>query len=145
VRESKLWIVGRKIPQRIVDFARQRDDIEITDSIEDAREAYKGASVMITPIKGSGGTRLKVLEAMAAGLPVVSTSIGVAGLGIMDNKEALIKDSMDGLAEDTVKLLRNGKLARKIGLSGQRFVEKNFDWDVIVKLHDKIYKEVLIK
>lgn len=143
--DAKLWIVGRKIPQRIVDLSRERDDIEITESIEDAREAYKSAYVMVTPIKGSGGTRLKILEALAAGLPVVSTSIGVAGLNLKNNKEALIKDSMEGLANETVRLLKDKKLAKKIGDAGRAFVEKNFDWKVIGKLHDKIYEEVTKK
>jgi len=140
---SLLWIVGRKIPQSIVDLAKKRNDIEITESIKDAREAYKGASVMIAPIRGSGGTRLKVLEAMAAGLPVVSTSIGVAGLGIQNNKEAVISDSVKGLANEAVKLLQNRDLANKIGNAGRCFVEKNFDWEVIVKLHDKIYEKAI--
>ena len=140
-----LWVVGRKIPQRIVDLANRRKDIEVTESIEDAREAYKTASVMVTPIKGSGGTRLKVLEALAAGLPVVSTSVGVAGLGLKNNKEALITDSNEGLAAQTIKLLRDEKLAKKIGAAGRKFVEKNFDWSVIVSLHDTIYEKVTKK
>jgi glycosyltransferase involved in cell wall biosynthesis len=142
VPNSKLWIVGRKIPHRIVSLSESRDDIEITESIEDAREAYKGASVMVTPIKGSGGTRLKILEALAASLPVVSTSIGVAGLGLRHRKEALITDSMEDLADETIKLLKDKKLSERIGEAGRRFVERNFDWKVIGKLHDTIYDKV---
>ena len=145
VPESRLWIVGRKIPQRIVELAQARPDIEVTESIEDAREAYKSAFVMITPIKGSGGTRLKILEALAAGLPIVSTSIGVAGLGLANNKEAVIADTLDGLANETVRLLRDKKLARRIGDAGRAFVKKNFDWNVIVNLHDGIYEKAIKK
>lgn len=142
VPEAKLWIVGRKIPQHIVDLSRSRADIEITESIKDAREAYKSAYVMVTPIKGAGGTRLKILEAMAAGLPVVSTSVGVAGLGLDNDQQSIISDTMDGLAKATIKLLRSPKLAAKIGESGRKFVEKHFDWNVIGNLHDEIYEEV---
>ena len=59
---------------------------KVTESIKDARDAYKAAALMVTPIRGSGGTRLKILEAMAAGLPVVSTSVGIAGLNVVNNK-----------------------------------------------------------
>lgn len=142
VPSACLWIVGRKIPARIVELSKKRKDIEITESIEDAREAYKSASVMVTPIKGAGGTRLKILEALAAGLPVVSTSVGVAGLGLKNNKEALIQDSMEGLAKETIKLLEDKNLSKKIGNAGRQFVKKNFDWKVIGKLHDTIYEQV---
>ncbi|MEK7497348.1 MAG: glycosyltransferase family 4 protein [Patescibacteria group bacterium] len=142
VKDVKLWIVGRMIPEYIKKLAHERDDIEITESIPDARDAYLGATVMVAPIRGSGGTRLKALEAMAAGLPIVSTSTGVAGLGIENGKEAIINDSMSGLAEDTVRLLENPKLLEKIGKAGQKFVEERYDWKAIVRLHDKIYKYV---
>lgn len=143
-KNAKLWIVGRKIPQRILDLA-SRDDIEITESIPDARDAYKASTVMVTPIKGSGGTRLKILEALAAGLPVVSTSIGVAGLNLVNGKEALIEDTMQGLAKETIKLLKDKKLASKIGLAGKKFVREYYDWESVVKLHDKIYAQVTKK
>jgi glycosyltransferase involved in cell wall biosynthesis len=137
-----LWIVGRKIPDRIVELSKNRDDVEITESIKDAREAYKSAYVMVTPIRGSGGTRLKILEALAAGLPVVSTSVGVAGLGLKNKQEALIDDTMAGLADETIRLLKDPKLSKQIGNAGREFVKKNFDWKVIGKLHDKIYAQV---
>jgi glycosyltransferase involved in cell wall biosynthesis len=143
VPEAKLWIVGRMIPARIKDLANKRPDIEFTESIPDPRDAYRTASLMITPIRGSGGTRLKILEAMAASLPIISTSVGVAGLDLIDGKHVLIANTSFGLAKAAVNLLRNPKLAQKIGLKGREFVKTNFDWKVIVKIHNKIYKEVV--
>lgn len=142
VKDAKLWIVGRKIPQNILDLAK-RGDIEVTESITDARDAYKSSYVMVTPIKGSGGTRLKILEALAAGLPVVSTSIGVAGLNIINGKEAIIEDTMQGLAKQTIRLLKDKTLANKIGLAGKEFVKNNYDWESVVRLHDKIYDQAI--
>jgi glycosyltransferase involved in cell wall biosynthesis len=141
-KDAKLWIVGRLIPEYITNLSKIRDDIEITESIPDARDAYLGASVMVTPIRGAGGTRLKILEAMAAGLPVVSTNVGIAGLHLKDKKEVLIADTSELLAEKTLLLLNDKKLRDKIGKEGKEFVRKNFDWKEIVKLHDPIYKKV---
>ena len=138
-----LWIVGRLIPNWIVELSKTRKDIEVTESIPDARDAYIGASVMVTPIKGSGGTRLKILEAMAAGLPVVSTSIGVAGLDLKNGVHAIIKDSPKDLAQETVNLLKNNKKAESIGKAGQKFAKENYDWKKLVEIQDRIYKKVL--
>jgi len=141
VPQARLWLVGRMIPERFVELAKNRQDIEITESIEDARDAYGSASLMVTPIRSSGGTRLKVLEAMAAGLPIVSTTNGVAGLGLKKGEHALVSDSGKGMAELAVKLLKDPKLRQKIGNAGCSFVKENYDWKAIVKLHDEIYKK----
>jgi glycosyltransferase involved in cell wall biosynthesis len=143
--EAKVWIVGRKIPEWIRELSQRDKSVEITENIPDARDAYRQASVMVAPIKGAGGTRLKILEAMAAGLPVVSTSIGVAGLKIQNGVQALISDTYEGLAKEAIKLLKNKALAEKIGRQGQRHVAGNFDWAEVVKLHDPIYKKVIRK
>lgn len=143
--KAKLWIVGRVIPEDIKKIADAREDIEVTESIPDARDAYLGASVMVAPIRGGGGTRLKALEAMAAALPIVSTSIGVSGLGLEDGKHVLISDSMEGLAQKAVELLNDPKRAAEIGRNGQEFVEKNYDWKAIGKLHDEIYEKILTR
>jgi len=142
-KEVKLWLVGRLIPERFVQKSHKENNFEITESIKDARDAYLGSTVMVTPIRSSGGTRLKVLEAMAAGLPIVSTPNGVAGLGLTKNKHALISNTNKGLAKQAVKLLKNPKLAKKIGKAGQKFVRQNYDWKSIVKLHGPIYKKAI--
>jgi glycosyltransferase involved in cell wall biosynthesis len=140
----KIWIAGRKIPHWVKKRA-VGGDIVVTEDIPDARDAYVGAYMMVAPIKGAGGTRLKILEAMAAGLPVVSTSVGVAGLDLENGKNVLISDTPKELAKSALKLLGNPSLAHKIGINGRKHVEKNFDWKSIVKLHDPIYEELIEK
>jgi len=140
--DVKVWIVGRKIPKWLKDRAYKEKRIEITEDIPDARDAYKSASVMVAPIKGAGGTRLKILEAMAAGLPVVSTNVGVAGLKIKDGVHALISDNPKGLAELAIKLIKDPDLAERIGEAGRRHVKEHFDWSSVVKLHDPVYKSL---
>jgi glycosyltransferase involved in cell wall biosynthesis len=144
VADAKVWIVGRQIPEWVKKRAKQ-GDVEVTENIPDARDAYAAASIMVAPIKGAGGTRLKVLEAMASGLPVVSTPTGVAGLKIKHGKQALIAKTNTGLAKEAVRLLGDKNLARKIGREGQNHVKKFYDWKSIVKLHDGIYQKALSK
>lgn len=141
--DCKVWIVGRKIPKWLRDLSKKDSSIIITENIPDARDAYLSSTIMVAPIKGSGGTRLKILEAMAAGLPVVSTKVGVAGLKLTDGKNVLIGDTVDDLANKAVLLLKNEKYSKIIGNNGQVHVRKYYDWKSIVKIHDPIYKELV--
>lgn len=141
VTNAKIWIVGRKIPEWVKREVN-KGDVEVTENIPDARDAYGAAEIMVAPIKGAGGTRLKILEAMAAGLPVVSTRVGVAGLNLTDGKNVLIADTPSEIARRAVMLLKDKKLAEKIGEQGCKHVEKFFDWRSIVKLHDPIYQDL---
>lgn len=144
-KNARIWIVGRKIPVWLKSLSRESKEIEITENIQDARDAYRRASIMVAPIKGAGGTRLKILEAMATGLPVVSTRVGVAGLNLTDGVNVLIADSPKDLAEKALILLRDEILAERIGEAGRAHVQKYFDWKSIVRLHDPIYKELTQK
>lgn len=143
VKDAKLWIVGRHIPQSIREIEKKDSAIEITEGIPDVREALSAATLMIVPVKGPGGTRLKVLEALAAGLPVVSTSVGAAGLDLKNGYHAMIEDDPTKLAESCVKVINDKKLAQKIGAEGQKFAKKHFDWKIIVKIQNQIYQDVL--
>jgi glycosyltransferase involved in cell wall biosynthesis len=137
----KLWIVG----MHMTDYIRNlvAEDIEVTEGMSDIRDAYRKSAVLVTPIKGPGGTRLKILEAMASALPVVTTTVGAEGLGVKDGKEALINDDLDGLVKSAVEVLRNPDTAQKLGDAGRRFVEQNYTWDVSAEKLDRIYGEIV--
>lgn len=141
ISDAKLWIVGTHMNSEIKSLAS--DDIEVSEGLEDIRDAYKNASVLVAPIKGPGGTRLKILEAMASALPVVTTSVGAEGLGVKDGKEALIRDNLNELAMATIKILKGSTMARKLGVEGKNFVKYNYTWDKSAQRLDKIYKEVV--
>ncbi len=144
VPKAKLWIVGVNMTASIKELSKNDPDIIVSEGITDIREAYKKSAVLVAPIKGPGGTRLKVLEAMASGLPVVSTPVGVAGLGITEGHEALVANTSEGLVVQTVKVLKNKKIAETIGNEGRKFVEQNFDWKNIVARLDNVYAETRI-
>lgn len=144
-KRVKMWIVGRKMPEWIKRRSEEDPDIIVTENISDARDAYRSASIMITPIKGGGGTRIKILEAMAAGLPVISTKIGVAGLNVTDGKNVYIADNVNEIVKKALTLLGNTKMAEEIGSSARRHVKAYFDWRSIVKMHGPIYAKLTSK
>lgn len=140
--DTKIWIAGRKIPDWVKKMVKT-GGVEVSENIIEARDAYCQSTLMVAPIRGTGGTRLKILEAMASGLPVISTKVGVAGLKLTDGENVLIADTVEDFAAKTVFLLKNPILSKSIGLNGQKHVKNYFDWQHIVKLHDPIYKELV--
>lgn len=142
-RSVKLWITGRSVPKEILEIAKKDKDIIVSESPKDNRDVFKTASVHVTPIMSPGGTRLKVLEAMASDLPVVSTPVGVAGLNIKKGKHALVSSSVNELAEMTVKVLEDKKLSTSLAKEGKNFVAKNFDWQSIVTDLEKVYQNLI--
>lgn len=139
VKGVKLWISGRSVPKQIFELAKKDKDIEISESLMDNRDAFKAAAVLVTPIMSPGGTRLKVLEAMASDLPVVSTPIGVAGLGVTKGKHALVSSKVSELANMTIRVLKDKDLAADLAKEGKEFVANNFDWQSIVRKLEEVY------
>jgi glycosyltransferase involved in cell wall biosynthesis len=89
VPRAKLWIVGRNPSQKIQAY-NQLKDIKVDDNIEDIRQALSKATVLLAPIRNGRGTKYKVLEAMAAGVPVVTTPLGSQGIQAVDGQQILI-------------------------------------------------------
>jgi len=137
--EVKLWIVGRFPSKEILQFAN--NDIKVSDNISDIREAYINSDVLLAPIYGPGGTRYKILESMATGLPVVTTPTGIEGLNAVHGHEALICERPQDLAAETVKLLTKPTLYKKLVLRGRTLAKENFNWQAIANNLDRIYQE----
>jgi glycosyltransferase involved in cell wall biosynthesis len=141
--KAKVWIVGQHIPESILSFKSENimiDNLNEEDQ-EGIRNAYYESSVFVSPLKGPGGTRLKHLAAMAAKLPLVTTSVGAEGLGATDGKEVIIRDSSDEIAKATLKILNDEKLAEKIALGARKLVEEKFSWHKMGEFLDKIYEK----
>lgn len=137
--DVKLWIVGNAPTAQILNYARHDAQIEVSGRIPDIREAFSGAHILLAPVFSGKGTRYKILEAMAAGTPIIATSIAVEGLGVKNGEEVLIANRAEKIAQTTLSLLENESLQNKLSRQGQTFVRQNFDWDLIAKKLDKVY------
>lgn len=138
--QARLLIVGKYPTSEIRDFAY--DQIDVSDTVEDIREAYRKADVLLAPIFGPGGTRYKILEAMASGVPVVTTLQGIEGLGIKNGREALISTNPAELAQATVKILTQKHLHESLTLEANSLVRKAYSWKIIAATLDELYEKV---
>jgi glycosyltransferase involved in cell wall biosynthesis len=142
VPDAELWIVGRDPTQRIAAMHQPDYGVHVVGEVPDVRPHLRRAAVSIVPLLVGGGTRLKVLEAMAAALPVVATAIGAEGIEVMDGREALIRDTPSSFAMACMELLVAPARRDGLGRAGRRLVEDRYDWSVIRKKAIECYEDL---
>ncbi len=127
----KIQIVGHKPPPAIQQLG-ERASVEVTGSVPDVRPYYQGADVFVVPLRLGGGTRLKIVEAMAMRIPVVSTTVGAEGLDISPGENILIADDPGAFAKAVVRLLSDSDLYQRI-VDGGQVLAQRYDWSELTK------------
>lgn len=129
VKEAVTW-VGRATSEEI-DRYRREFGIEMTGYVEDVRPLVRSAACYVVPIRVGGGTRVKILDAWAMGVPIVSTSVGCEGLDARDGENILIRDDPDSFVEAVHSLLVDEALGQLIGSRGRSTAELRYGWDAL--------------
>jgi polysaccharide biosynthesis protein PslH len=111
--------------------------------VDDVRPLVAQASVCIVPLREGGGTRLKILEAMALGTPVVSTCKGIEGLDVVDGEHVLVADEPEHFAACTVELLRTPALRKRLVENARALVEQQYDWEPIGRRFVTLVEDVV--
>ena len=111
--------------------AQRAADVAVTGYVDDVRPYMWNASVFVVPLRMGGGTRFKVVEAMAAGVPVVSTRLGAEGIPAEDGRDLLLADDPEAFAQAVVRVLSEPALAAQLAANGLDFVRRHFDWALI--------------
>jgi glycosyltransferase involved in cell wall biosynthesis len=106
-------------------------NVQLTGYLEDIRPTITSSWACVVPLLTGGGTRLKILESMALGTPVISTSKGAEGLDAIDGRHLLIADTPGRFAEQTIRLLRDAELRSRLALNARQLVASQFDWGII--------------
>jgi len=139
--QAKLWIVGKNPTAEIINLSKKKD-VQVDANIEDIRDAFGNASILLAPIRNGRGTKYKVLEAMASRLPVVTTPLGIEGLDVKAGKQVLVAKNADLLMKKTVKLLKNQKMEKKLSKAAYRLVKEKYNWKLISDSLDRVYKKI---
>src|SRR6202042_250596 len=105
------------------------DNVEVEGFVSDVRPAYERASVVIAPLQASAGTNIKILEAMAMGKAIVSTSAGINGLALAAGSDVVVADSAEGMADAITRLLEHPEERSALEQHARLTVEKQFGWD----------------
>jgi glycosyltransferase involved in cell wall biosynthesis len=131
-----VWRLVGKNPEAVRRFTAGDSRIQVVGPVEDAVRELARARAAVVPLLAGSGTRLKILEAWAAGLPVVSTTMGAEGLPVTDGEHVLLADGGQGFAAAVTRLLACSSLRHRLGSAGRLLLEKEFTWETAWKKLD---------
>jgi glycosyltransferase involved in cell wall biosynthesis len=131
--DCRLILGGKSPTPYMLEAAKQNPGIVVTGLVQDIRPYLSISSVVIVPLLQGGGTRLKILEAFAAGRPVVSTTKGAEGLRVEDGKHLLIKNSIDELVAGVCELWADPDLGQTIAQNAYELVKAEYSWESVGK------------
>lgn len=141
IPDVKFYVVGNHPPKNIMKLA-SKDDIIVTGQVEDVRPYFDKSAVFVCPLRSGSGMQTKILEAMAMGVPVVTTSIGATALEAVDGRDIIVADDIKVFSEKIIELIKNRDLRNYIARNARKLVEEKYEWSIIVRRFDEIYKGI---
>lgn len=140
-KEATLQIVGRNPPRWLVDRIHRVPGVELHANATDVRPYLATSSVLAVPLRIGGGSRLKILEALACGLPVVSTRLGAEGLRLEADKHLSIVADVDEMSAALLETLRHPGRALALAQEGRRRVLAEYDWDALAQKLGQVWEQ----
>lgn len=128
---AEFIVVGSGSPHEKLAALQNDGSIQFKGMVPEVAPFYKEASVSIVPLLSGSGTRLKILEAMSYGVPIVATTVGAEGINYLHGKNICIADSEFEFAHEILNLLQQKEKNESIALEAYRFVKESYDWDII--------------
>jgi len=142
IPQAKFYIVGSSPGEKVQQLAGDKDVI-VTGYVDDIGYYYEKCAVFVAPILVGGGIIVKVLNAMAAGRPVVTTPFGNEGIEATPDQEICVADSPEEFAEKTIELLTNDNLWHMIAKNGRDFVRGRYNWKDVVQGLETVYHSLM--
>jgi glycosyltransferase involved in cell wall biosynthesis len=139
---AMLVVVGRKPPDWLRDAVRTRLGIKVYGDVPDVRPYLRGAGMLVVPLRIGGGSRLKILEALATGLPVVTTTVGVEGLRLKPGDHVSVAETAEGFAAAVVEAIRRPEAARAQATRGRDRVLAEYDWSGLAEKLGAVWESV---
>jgi sugar transferase (PEP-CTERM/EpsH1 system associated) len=140
--EAKLMVVGARPTAEILALA-EAPAVTVTGSVPDVRPYGTDCGAFIVPLRSGSGMRVKILNALAMGLPTVSTTIGAEGIEVTDGEDILLADTAEDFAAATLRLLSEPVLAARLAENGRKLMEERYGWDAIGAQLRQYYAEAL--
>ena len=145
IPKLKLVVAGQNVSEKLINIKHNNIIIKALapDDEQEVKKMYQSSTLFLAPIFGPGGTRLKILASMAAGLPVISTDIGIEGLELTDGKHVLVARTPEEFVSQTVRILKDHALYVSIQEQAFKVAKERFSWKNIAKKLETVYKEII--
>jgi glycosyltransferase involved in cell wall biosynthesis len=140
--KARLRLIGH-CPRALRRRLAAGERVEVLGRVDRVRPHLEGAHVFMVPLRVGSGMRIRILEALAYQIPVVTTSIGCEGIGVDDGRHLLIADSPGEIVEAIERIYSGPDLARTLRREGRRLVEKSYSLDTVEQLTGRIYRKEL--
>ncbi|MEL4895743.1 glycosyltransferase family 4 protein [Crocosphaera sp. Alani8] len=141
--DTKLLLVGRNANSRMQQASKEDPNIIVTGSVPDVRPYLAAASVMVVPLQKGGGTRLKILEALASGCPVISTSKGAEGIEVENGVHLLIKDTPEDIIKGIFEIWNNPSFMISLREKSLQLVKSQYSWEAITPEVEKLIAKLV--
>lgn len=142
IENVKFQIVGSNPTESVLKLGKQ-EDVVVTGRVKDIKPYIAQATVYVVPLRIGGGTRLKILEALAMGKAVVSTPVGAEGLDLSDGEDIFLAEDVESFAETIIRLMNRNELRRQVGMAGRKFMEKEYSWNKIGEKLREVYERAV--
>lgn len=133
-------VVGARPPQAILNLSGDGTGVNVTGYVPDPIPYLEQAAVVVVPLRAGGGMRVKILEALAQQLPVVTTTLGCEGIAVESDRHLIIADDPEAFARATLRVLGDRSLADQLGAEGRRLIETRYDYRVACLPLDSVYQ-----
>jgi sugar transferase (PEP-CTERM/EpsH1 system associated) len=142
IPDAKLYIVGNNPPPKVRALESTGDTV-VTGHVEDVRPYFRMASVFVCPLRSGSGIQTKNLEAMAMGLPIVTTPFGLEGIDAVPGRDMIVASDVQTFTTKVIEMMRNKSFRERIGRNGRKLVESKYSWQVVGRKLELIYKGIL--
>jgi glycosyltransferase involved in cell wall biosynthesis len=144
IPDARLVVVGRNPPAWLAQRIRGLEGVELHGDVPDVRPFLAASGALVVPLRIGGGSRLKILEALACGLPVVSTRVGAEGLALEAGRDLVVVDSVEQMAPTLVECIRDPQRARRLAESGRGLVLERYDWEALAGKLEAVWEKCLV-
>jgi glycosyltransferase involved in cell wall biosynthesis len=143
VPAATLTIIGKNPPADFQELAAsQPDKFSVTGYVPQLEPYLERAALMVVPVRAGSGMRVRILDAFAHAMPIITTTVGLEGIDAIPGQDVLVADSVDDFARSVVSLLRDESLQKTLAERGRGLAEARYDWRVVLTKLDEVYGKV---
>ena len=139
--DIRVVVVGRKPPKWLTQLGESDRRVHVTGFVEDVRPYFREATAYICPIRVGGGTRLKILDALAMGMPLIGTTFACSGISVQDEKHVLLADTSGAFVSQVLRILAEPALRASLAAQGRELVCQAYSWRVVGRSLLLAYRE----